>query len=57
MDVQAPICVFHSKMNGEGGLADIRSAFAVVPAAVQATGGPTEDERLPGNRHSLEPAL
>jgi hypothetical protein len=28
MDVQAPVCVFLSHKNGEGGLAGIRAAFA-----------------------------
>ncbi len=40
MDVQALICVFLSRMNGEGGFVAICSAFAVPPAVVQATDGP-----------------
>jgi len=39
MDVQAPICIFLSRINGEGGLAATRPAFAVLPAAVQAACG------------------
>jgi hypothetical protein len=39
MDVQAPVCVFCSIENGEGGVAGIPIAFAVPPVAVQASGG------------------